>query len=276
MEHKVKKIAVMALILALIGISQTGAITTALNYTFHAGSNIVIIDDGLGNVTISSTVSSGSNGTNGSNGSNGINGTNGINQSDNTKVNKSGDTMTGSLKIYTPQNADGLTVNGAGLGIGGAEYAISTYNKNNTLMNFNAFRAVSKTTFPYIFITRIFADYDGINITNRTYLPDLTTLGLFSFQANNGTNTVLTGTKGRLQALTDGAWTSTRQNTQIRIWNANNKGITIRGDDTVHFQNNTIFDTAGKGIETISPNGNHWCTTTNNLGENVVTAGSCL
>jgi len=77
-EYMNKKIGIIALIFALLALSQAGAITTAFNYNFINGTNISIIDDGLGNVTISSNVTGGS-------------------ISDNLKVNKSGDIMTGTL-----------------------------------------------------------------------------------------------------------------------------------------------------------------------------------
>lgn len=101
-QPKINKIALIALIFALLALTQAGAITNALNYTFHAGNNITIIDDGLGNVTISSNVSV----------NNYYNGTAG---SDNLKVNKSGDTMSGNLylghnSIYDVISFDGENV----------------------------------------------------------------------------------------------------------------------------------------------------------------------
>jgi hypothetical protein len=77
-EKKIKNIAVVALIFGLLALSQSSAITN-ITMNFIAGSGINITQSG-DNYTISSTVI-------------------GSNGSDNTKVNKSGDQMTGMLYI---------------------------------------------------------------------------------------------------------------------------------------------------------------------------------
>jgi hypothetical protein len=82
-------------IYSLFGVSGISGTTIINNYYI------------CGNCTNGTNGLNGSNGVNGSNGLNGIdglnglNGTNGINQSDDTKVNKSGDTLTGDLYFDT-------------------------------------------------------------------------------------------------------------------------------------------------------------------------------
>lgn len=214
----------------------------------------------------------GEKGDKGDKGDPGINGTNGINQSDSTKVNKSGDSMTGKLNFdnNTISNIKYIYTNNT----------VSVY--ANQQLPFD-FLCVSSACIPRYYSYNndsIIGNYFvGIrfrgNSTNP--LPILQNDQIFNIAGAGGYDSSGTSSSSTANILFKSIenWNTTNKGTDISFGTSANGTVVATEKMKISGSGNLQLKTAGKGIELVSPNGNVFCTTVSNLGALSTVVGAC-
>jgi hypothetical protein len=182
-----------------------------------------------------------------SNGINGTNGTNGINRSDDTKVNKTGDTITGML------NMSHQILNNSG-----DIYQSGYYQGNNKrLISYQAWDLGS-------IAINFFSNGRKYNSSSYTweYMDD---------PAYPGASNILFGNDYIFTTFPANSVVDTRQ----FEYTGNTDNFQVHANLTIDQSKHIAITTAGQGIQLTSPDGNPHCITVSNLNIVNSTAGAC-
>jgi len=191
-----------------------------------------------------------------------------------TKVNKSGDTMTGNLSMTTNeiQNASKITVVNTNYNLTSGLFAVADIYmvSAGSTVGFYSFGNVNSFS-AYRFNNNASGDYSYLT-TNQQILSFA--VGGFNASHTITTNATAGTSRGGMNIVAADNWNETYQPTKTVFLNSN--GSVVNTAVTFNKSNNLEINLPGKGIQLTSPNGlSTACITLNNAGVLTTTAGVC-
>jgi len=190
-----------------------------------------------------------------------------------TKVNKSGDTMTGNLSMTTNeiQNASKITVVNTNYNLTSGLFAVADIYmvSSGSTIGFYSFGNVNSFS-AYRFNNNASGDYSYLN-ENQQILSFA--VGGFNTSHTTATNATAGSSKGGFQISAGKNWNESYQPTKTIFQNSN--GTSVNTAVVFNHTNNIEIFQPGKGIQLTSQNGTTACITLSNAGVLTTTAGVC-